>query len=103
MNMLLWRRLVRGYVMKGTYRKSLLTSRQPISYAARGSHANYATPGPHYYVIPFHLLADYTDKGTLWDVTKNAYVYNFDVASQDLIPSAQTPNAPVEWFHFEGR
>ncbi|KAH0613572.1 uncharacterized protein H6S33_005458 [Morchella sextelata] len=76
---------------------------RPVSYSARGSHANYARPGVHYYAIPFHLLADVTDKGTLWDVTKNSYIYKWNMTSDILTPSRETPLAPVEWFHFEGR
>lgn len=57
----------------------------------------------HYYAIPFHLLADVTDKGTLWDVTKNSYIYKWNMTSDTLTPSRETPLAPVEWFHFEGR
>lgn len=57
----------------------------------------------HYYAIPFHLLADVTDKGTLWDVTKNSYIYKWNMTSDVLTPSRETPLAPVEWFHFEGR
>lgn len=76
---------------------------RPVSYSARGSHANYARPGIHYYAIPFHLLADVTDKGTLWDVTKNAYIYQWNMTSDMLMASDETPGAPVEWFDYDGR
>jgi len=76
---------------------------RPVCYSAVGSHANYARPGTHYYAIPFHLLADHTDKGPLWDVTKNSYMYNYDVDHDILKPSRDTPGAPVDWFHFGGR
>ncbi|PWW75885.1 hypothetical protein C7212DRAFT_280421 [Tuber magnatum] len=76
---------------------------RPVCYSARGSHANYARPGTHYYAIPFHLLADRTDKGPLWDITKNSYIYKYDIAHDVLKPSRDTPDAPVDWFHFGGR
>ncbi|KAK6607731.1 vacuolar protein sorting-associated protein [Botrytis cinerea] len=40
---------------------------RPVIYSAVGSHAMYATPGTHPYVLPFKLLADVTDKGPIWD------------------------------------
>ncbi|PUU84262.1 hypothetical protein B9Z19DRAFT_1070558 [Tuber borchii] len=76
---------------------------RPVCYSASGSHANYARPGAHYYAIPFHLLADQTDKGPLWDVTKNSYIYKYDIAHDVLQPSGDTPGAPVDWFHFGGK
>lgn len=76
---------------------------RPVSYSARGTHANYARPGVHYYAIPLHLLADVTDKGTLWDVTMNAYVYEWNMTDDVLTASAETPGAPIEWFHYEGK
>lgn len=44
---------------------------RPVLYSARGSHAMYAMPGKHPYVLPGGILADVTDKGPLWDPTKN--------------------------------
>jgi hypothetical protein len=76
---------------------------QPVTYSARGSHANYPTPGVHYYAIPFHLLSDHTDKGHLWDPLKNNYLYHYDLATDTLTPDVENLNAPVGWFHYEGR
>lgn len=45
---------------------------RPVSYAAIGTHANYATPGDHNYEhIPFGLLKDETNQGPVWDITQN--------------------------------
>ena len=81
----------------------VLTCVQPITYSAKGSHANYATPGTHYYAIPFHLLADHTNKGHLWDPSKNNYMYHYDAATDILTPDADNANAPTAWFHYDGR
>ncbi|KLU92713.1 hypothetical protein MAPG_11700, partial [Magnaporthiopsis poae ATCC 64411] len=48
---------------------------RPVIYSAVGSHAMYATPGDHPYVLPFGMLKDVTDKGPLWDPAKNAWAY----------------------------
>lgn len=74
-----------------------------MTYSARGSHANYATPGPHYYAIPLHLLADHTNKGHLWDPVKNNYMYHYDISADVLTPDVDNARAPVAWFHYEGR
>ncbi|KAF8534509.1 hypothetical protein BDD12DRAFT_756105, partial [Trichophaea hybrida] len=81
----------------------LMTHTQPVTYSARGSHANYATPGPHYYAIPLHLLADHTDKGYLWDPAKNNYLYHYNLETDKLTPDADNLNAPTGWFHFNGK
>lgn len=77
--------------------------KRPVTYSARGSHANYPTPGVHYYAIPLHLLADHTNKGYLWDPLKNNYLYHYNLETDTLTPDASNLNAPVEWFHYEGR
>jgi len=66
---------------------------RPVLYSALGSHAMYATPGLHPYVLPFGLLADVTDKGPLWDPALNyrAYFYNtsitHNVDAKSLVPA----------------
>jgi hypothetical protein len=88
---------------------------RPVIYSAVGSHAMYASPGLHPYVLPFKLLKDITDKGPLWDPALNNYAYWFDYEVDrdedknstvrertSLTPAASNPDLPTSWFHFEG-
>ncbi|KAH6968464.1 hypothetical protein HG530_013588 [Fusarium avenaceum] len=87
---------------------------RPVIYSAVGSHAMYALPGNHAYVLPFKLLKDVTDKGPLWDPALNNYAYHYDHAKEkdhdpdakheplSLIPAASNPHAPTSWFHYRG-
>jgi hypothetical protein len=54
---------------------------RPVIFSAVGSHAMYALPGKHPYVLPFGMLADETDRGPLWDPAKNTYAYHYDYAA----------------------
>ncbi|KIV89820.1 hypothetical protein PV10_07191 [Exophiala mesophila] len=79
---------------------------RPVVYVARGSHANYAVPGPHDHTIPgFNSpvgpLKDHTDRGVYWDPSVGAYVYEYDVATGKF--RAYDQNDPVEFLGFEGR
>lgn len=58
---------------------------RPVIYSAVGSHAMYAVPGNHPYVLPFQMLKDVTDKGPLWDPAKNnlAYFYDYVVGQSE--------------------
>jgi hypothetical protein len=76
--------------------------KRPVVYSATGTHAVYATPGSHPYVLPWGLLHDQTDKGPLWDPNLNHHAYVYNYTSRDLKSSAQTPYAPVSWFNFGG-
>ncbi|KAM3075402.1 Vacuolar protein sorting-associated protein 62 [Clarireedia jacksonii] len=94
---------------------------RPVIYSAVGSHAMYATPGAHPYVLPFGILADVTDKGPLWDPVLNyrAYFFNTslthdvdarltasnlpaDTMADTFAPAAQNPHAPTSWFWYNG-
>jgi hypothetical protein len=105
-----------------TYEAVEKSGDRPIIYSAVGSHAMYALPGSHPYILPFHLLKDQTDKGPLWDPALNNYAYHYDYTLENpkeddglgsvqmekrkresLTPAASNPNAPTSWFHFEGR
>lgn len=88
---------------------------RPVIYSAVGSHAMYALPGTHPYILPFSILKDVTDKGPLWDPALNNYAYHYDYTKeygwgheslrepQSLVPAASNPQAPTSWFHFRGR
>lgn len=75
---------------------------QPVIYSAMGTHAMYATPGIHAYILPWGLLHDQTDRGPLWDPLLNAHAYTYDYDSDNLRASTATPSAPIEWFYFNG-
>ena len=75
---------------------------RPVVYSAVGTHANYATPGLHPYILPLGLLHDETDKGPLWDPAMNCLKYTYNVKNDTLTPDVRTLDAPTEWFFFNG-
>ncbi|PBP24049.1 hypothetical protein BUE80_DR005137 [Diplocarpon rosae] len=80
-------------------------SMRPISYSAKGSHANYAVPGIHDHLIPdlnlpAGFLQDYTSRGLLWDPTLSAYFYNFDGNSSSF---ESIDGSPVGAMYYRGR
>ncbi|KAJ5474990.1 hypothetical protein N7539_008056 [Penicillium diatomitis] len=77
--------------------------KRPVIYSASGSHAMYAHPGIHEYVLPWGLLHDVTDQGPLWDPVLNSKSYTYDVDNDKLRSSTANPEAPTEWFYFRGR
>ena len=85
------------------------TNGRPISYIAKGSHANYISPGDHQHDFP--LLFDHTDAGTLWDVSLNFRGFWFDNSSQTFMPAAgvsvggeeEAQGEGVGWLDFLGR
>ncbi|KAJ9652185.1 Vacuolar protein sorting-associated protein 62 [Neophaeococcomyces mojaviensis] len=76
--------------------------KRPIIYSAVGSHAMYATPGSHPYVLPWGILHDQTDRGPLWDPALNSHMYTYDYEKDILRSSNITPQSPTQWFHFAG-
>ncbi|TGJ78586.1 hypothetical protein E0Z10_g10179 [Xylaria hypoxylon] len=81
-------------------------TQRPVIYSAVGSHAMYAMPGNHPYVLPFQMLKDVTDRGPLWDPSMNFRSYWFDYSANEgegLEPTHENPNAPIGWFYFKGR
>ncbi|KIY63751.1 hypothetical protein CYLTODRAFT_438434 [Cylindrobasidium torrendii FP15055 ss-10] len=84
------------------------SSSRPKVYIASGSHATYATPGKHGIEgVPLGLVNDFTDEGTLWDVTKNyrAYWYDgetFSVGSGEG-SKADAEEKGSEWLQWSGR
>ncbi len=75
---------------------------KPVVYSATGTHAMYATPGSHPYVLPLGILHDETDRGPLWDPALNSHMYTYNHLTDDLRASNVTPHAPTEWFYFNG-
>jgi len=83
---------------------------RPVIYSAVGSHAMYASPGLHPYVLPFKLLKDVTDKGPLWDPSLNNLAFWYSPAPEstlmapagEISPASSNADAPTSWFHFEG-
>lgn len=76
--------------------------KRPVIYSATGTHAMYATPGTHAYILPWGLLHDETDRGPLWDPALNSHSYTYDYIKDELRASNFTPRAPTEWFYFNG-
>lgn len=78
---------------------------QPIAYSAKGTHAVYATAGPHDHTIPnidlpIGPLLDETDRGVLWDPTLSAYYYHYDAEANHF--EAYDASSPVNWLYFTG-
>ncbi|KAF2850235.1 hypothetical protein T440DRAFT_109289 [Plenodomus tracheiphilus IPT5] len=78
------------------------SGKRPIGFSATGTHAMYATPGLHPYVLPGGILHDVTDRGPLWDPVQNMYSYTYNYQSDSLLSSNLNPAAPVSWFYFGG-
>ena len=76
---------------------------RPVVYSAIGTHAMYATPGAHPYVLPFGILHDETSKGALWDPSLNVLAYGYNATSGELTSGNLTSGAPTKWAFFNGR
>ncbi|KAF2000521.1 vacuolar sorting-associated protein-like protein [Amniculicola lignicola CBS 123094] len=76
--------------------------KRPVGYSATGTHAMYASPGVHPYILPGGILHDEADRGPLWDPTLNVYSYTYDYKNDTLRSSDKNPHAPTEWFYFMG-
>lgn len=59
--------------------------KRPLIFSARGTHANYATMGRHYHDLPWGMLSDFTDKGSLWDPAQNYLGYTWDGRNLSII------------------
>lgn len=79
---------------------------RPTIYSARGTHAQYTSPGRHPHDIPWHMLSDYADAGDLWDPARNFAAYVLDVDTHTLHPANGThPGREQElgdWLLFDG-
>ncbi|KIY70188.1 hypothetical protein CYLTODRAFT_451981 [Cylindrobasidium torrendii FP15055 ss-10] len=81
---------------------------RPKVYVGTGTHANYAYTGEQDYVLPFGLLHDTTDEGTLWDVAKNFRGYWYDgsafTSAGGVGAGGQTQDAEgLDWLNWLGR
>jgi len=85
-----------------TYDAVEKVGKRPVGYSATGTHAMYATPGVHPYILPGGILHDVTDRGPLWDPAKNMYSYTYNYQNDELLTSNLTPTAPVGFFYFAG-
>jgi hypothetical protein len=101
-----------GQAFEFTTLNLLAGTSRPLVYSARGTHANYATPGPHESAIPGLafpgvILTDRTSAGSLWDPTLAAYYFTYSPAS-DTFTSLTNPltgeaGAPAGFLEFAGR
>ncbi|CAL1699081.1 unnamed protein product [Somion occarium] len=85
-----------------------MTRHRATTFIAGGTHANYASPGPHLHG-PDNLLNDRTDAGPLWDVTLNFRGYWFDIPAQTFSVASgaglgrkEEGDEGVGWLQFEG-
>ena len=85
-----------------TYEAVEKIGQRPVVYSAVGTHAMYATPGIQPYILPLGLLHDQTDRGPLWDPALNTVNYVYNVKNDTLTPDGRNPDAPTEWFFFDG-
>ncbi|KAF2195303.1 hypothetical protein K469DRAFT_698877 [Zopfia rhizophila CBS 207.26] len=76
--------------------------KRPVGYSATGTHAMYAAPGTHPYILPGGILHDVTDRGPLWDPLLNVHSFTYDYVNDTLRSSNLTPRAPIGWFYFMG-
>lgn len=90
--------------MIGTWsnRTAAKVAKRPVVYSAIGSHAMYATPGLHPYILPWGLLHDQTDRGPLWDPALNLKSFTYDVREKKVRASTRNPLAPTGWFDYAG-
>lgn len=67
-----------------------LDPKHPIIFSARGTHANYVSVGQHPHDLPYAILSDFTDRGPLWNPTKNYLAYSYD--GQFVYPAENNTN-----------
>lgn len=77
---------------------------RPVLFSGRGTHANYATVGQHSHDIPYHMLSDFTDRGPLWDPSKNYVAYTYDGTNVTFANGTEAGREERfgEWLMFKG-
>ncbi|KAK5124406.1 hypothetical protein LTR85_001623 [Meristemomyces frigidus] len=88
-----------GTWSNGTFGK---VAKRPVTYSALGSHAMYATPGLHPYILPWGLLHDQTDRGPLWDPAQNVQAYTYETENKTIRASTRNPRSPTSWLDYGG-
>lgn len=87
-------------------------TQRPITYIAKGTHANYATKGEQKYPIPIiGPISDNTSPGFYWDVTQNYRGYWYDPAANTFTSAggvgtggaAQAAGETASWLNFQGK
>ncbi|RFU34045.1 hypothetical protein B7463_g2316, partial [Scytalidium lignicola] len=96
-----------GFGQAFTYDAVEKKGKRPLSYSARGSHANYAIPGIHDHLIPDHnlpggFLLDYTSPGKQWDPIQNAYFYSYHPDNWTFSSTGER-ESPLGAMHFRGQ
>ncbi|EGW35713.1 uncharacterized protein SPAPADRAFT_58911 [Spathaspora passalidarum NRRL Y-27907] len=78
--------------------KYSLDEKHPIIFSARGTHANYPSVGQYPHDLPYGILSDFTDRGPLWNPSKNYLGYTYD--GKHVFPTTNHSNpkqAGREW------
>lgn len=87
-------------------------TQRPITYIAKGTHANYATAGAQPYPVPIiGPIRDATSAGSYWDVTQNYRGYWYDSTMNKFTSAggagsggaAQTAGEVASWLNFQGK
>ncbi|KAI0099741.1 hypothetical protein GGR51DRAFT_534958 [Nemania sp. FL0031] len=87
-----------------TYESTQKLGSRPILFAGKGTHALYGIEGNHEYIMEDKdstVILDYTSKGTLWDPSKNLWVYELS-PEQMALTAIEPSDAPTSWYEFAG-
>ncbi|KAG7872511.1 hypothetical protein KL938_005335 [Ogataea parapolymorpha] len=76
----------------------------PVIFAARGTHANYASTGQHAHDLPYSILSDFTDRGPLWNPSLNFLAYTYDGETVEYANGSHPGREEQlgNWLHFMG-
>ncbi|CCE61648.1 hypothetical protein TPHA_0A05740 [Tetrapisispora phaffii CBS 4417] len=77
---------------------------RPLIFAARGTHANYASVGQHAHDVPFFFmpLSDFTDRGLMWDPSLNLYSY-IQIGTTITPANDKSKKVGTDWLYFAGK
>ncbi|KAI1743064.1 hypothetical protein F4680DRAFT_410919 [Xylaria scruposa] len=77
---------------------------RPVIFPGKGTHALYGIEGNHEYIMADKentAILDYASKGTLWDPSKNLWVYELS-PEQTTLTAVQPSDATTSWYEFMG-